>query len=385
MPVRIEKLVQGGNGFARLENGTNLFIQGALAGELVEYAVDQTKNGYINGHVNQVLEASEDRVVPPCPYYGICGGCDLQHLSSEKQAETKRTLVLENLGRIGAIDPTSLLVEEVSQGPFWAYRSRVRFHVELSSRSVGFLAKKTNTLIPLEHCPILVDSLNKVLAEKHQLVEAARKEMFSNNSGKTPYIEVNAFAGDTQLSFGEEPVLVTVDGHRYWVSAKVFFQGNRFLLSAMGQFVSQHCLGESVMDLYSGVGTFSSFLQEEGRHIVAVERDSRCLALAKKNVPSAEFFTDSVEAWGKGKKRFVDTVVVDPPRTGLDATVPDLISRWEPKRIIYVSCNSVTLARDLQKFLAQGYTPRVLKVFDLYPQTFHQEVAVVLDRKELRQ
>jgi 23S rRNA (uracil1939-C5)-methyltransferase len=382
MVVRIEKLVQGGSGFSRLESGENLFVQGALAGELVEYEIDRVKKGYINAHVTKVLEASLDRVEPPCPYYGICGGCDLQHLDSAKQTQAKLSLVLENLERIGSIDKESLVVEPSASGPSWAYRSRVRFHVDLATNNIGFLAKKSNTLVPIATCPILVDSLNEVLARKNAIIEAARRQKASNKPGKTPYVEINAFAGDKKISFGEEPVLATVDGHGFWVSAKVFFQGNRFLLPDMGRFVQTHCLGNEVMDLYSGVGTFSAFLAKKGRSIVAVERDMLCLSLAKKNIPGVEFFTDSVEQWGKARKKSVETVVVDPPRTGLDDSVPLQIARWEPKRIIYVSCDSVTLARDLQRFSEQGYTAKVLKVFDLYPQTFHQEVAVVLDRKE---
>ena len=383
MVARIEKLVQGGSGFTRLETGESLFVQGALGGELVAYEIDQVKKGYINAHTTNVIEPSADRVEPSCPYYGLCGGCDLQHLASERQADAKLNLVLENLSRIGSVDPDSLTIEPTASGPFWAYRSRVRFHVDLASNAIGFLAKKSNTLVSIRSCPILVDSLNEALARKNAILEVARKVRFSQKSNKTPYVEINAFAGDKKISFGDEAVLTTVDGHAFWVSANVFFQGNRYLLGEMGQFVQSHCLGNEVMDLYSGVGTFSSFLSQKGRKIVSVERDRLCLSLAKKNIPDVEFFTDSVEQWGKTRKRVVDTVVVDPPRTGLDDSVPAQIAKWKPARVIYISCNSVTLSRDLQRFLEQGYTANVLKVFDLYPQTFHQEVAVVLDRKEL--
>lgn len=382
MIATVEKLVQGGSGFARLEDGRSLFVEGALAGETVEYAVDRRTKGYERGHVTRILTASPDRTFPPCPYYGRCGGCDLQHLEGEKQAEAKLALVLENLGRIGSVDAGTLTVEPTESGPLWGYRGRVRFHVDLSARRVGFLEKRSNTLVPIDRCPILVDRLKAALEEQKPILEAARRQMFAGRGGKGPYIEVPAFCGDTAISFGDEAVSCTVDGHRFWVSAHVFFQGNRFLLGSMGSFVSRHCLGDSVMDLYSGVGTFGSFLQREGRSVVAVERDPRCLALARRNVPEATYFTDAVERWARKSRDLVDTVVVDPPRTGLDGTVPALIAGWAPRRVIYVSCNSVTLARDLQRFSAHGYTARVLKVFDLYPQTFHQEIGVVLDRKE---
>jgi 23S rRNA (uracil1939-C5)-methyltransferase len=382
MIATVEKLVQGGSGFCRLETGESLFVQGALPGESVEYEVDRRGNGYLQAHATRILSASPDRVFPPCPHFGTCGGCDLQYLDCGKQAAAKLSLVLENLGRIGSVDTDGLTVEPTASGPSWGYRGRVRFHVDLSSRTVGFLAKRTNVLVPIERCPILVDRLDAALHDKKPILEAARKLMFSGRSGKGPYIEVNAFCGDSALSFGDEPVECTVDGHRFLVSARVFFQGNRSLLGSMGSFVDRHCIGDSVMDLYSGVGTFASFLQREGRSVVAVERDGKCLSLARRNVPAASFFTDSVEKWAKKSRSAVDTVVVDPPRTGLEASVPALVAGWKPRRIIYVSCNSVTLARDLQRFSDHGYTARVLKVFDLYPQTFHQEMGVVLDCKE---
>ena len=382
MLVRIEKLVQGGSGFTHLESNKSLFVEDALAGELVEVEIDSEKKGYANAHVTSILESSPLRVIPPCPHWGICGGCNLQHLKSSEQAQTKHRLVLENLMRVGGLDSATFVMEEVASGPAWNYRSRVRFHVDLPKKEIGFLAKKSNTLIPIDYCPILVDSLNEVLALKQPILDAARQVMFSNASSKNRYIEVSAFSGDTEVSFGDKVVQATIDGHRFFVTANVFFQGNRFLLAEMVNFVQAHALGSVVMDLYSGVGTFSSFLVQPGRTLIAVEKQKQCLSLAKKNVGSAQFYTDAVESWGKKQKVQVDTVVVDPPRTGLEDSVPILIASWKPARIIYVSCNSVTLSRDLQRFAQQGYTVRVGKVFDFYPQTFHQEVAVVLDKEE---
>lgn len=382
MTVRIEKLVQGGRGFAHLDSNKSLFVEGALAGELVEVEIDSEKKNYANAHVVEILEPSPLRVVPPCPYWGVCGGCDLQHLNPSEQALLKHQLVLENLQRVGGLDPASFSLEDVASGPAWNYRSRVRFHVDLPKKEIGFLAKKTNTLIPIDYCPVLVDELNEVLHEKQGILDTARQVMFSNASSKNRYIEVPAFAGDSEVSFGDKVVQATVDGHRFFVTANVFFQGNRFLLPTMADFVRDHVLGSVVMDLYSGVGTFSSFLVQEGRKIIAVEKQKQCLALAKRNVNSVQFYTDAVESWGKNQKLQVDTVVVDPPRTGLEDSVPALLASWKPTRVIYISCDSVTLSRDLQRFAQQGYTVRTGKVFDLYPQTSHQEVVIVLDKEE---
>ncbi len=382
MQVTVEKLVQGGNGFARLDSHKSIFIEGALPGERVEVTIDEEKKGYAKGRVKTILEASADRVVPPCPHWGVCGGCDLQHLASDKQPEAKQKMVMENLKRIGALSADSFVLGETSFSKSWAYRSRARFHVDVGTREIGFLAKKSNVLVPIATCPVLVDSLNVELAKKDKILAAARKQMFSSQSRRGRYIEVNAFAGDKKVSFGDEVVLATVAGHPFYVTANVFFQSNLFMLPHLAAYVAHHVRGDLVMDLYSGVGTFSSFLAAKGRTLIAVERQKECLALAKRNVPGLLVYTDKVELWAKRQGQQVDTVVVDPPRTGLEEALPSLIASWKPKRVIYVSCDSVTLGRDLQRFSQQRYTVQEVKVFDLYPQTFHQEVVAILDREE---
>jgi 23S rRNA (uracil1939-C5)-methyltransferase len=135
------------------------------------------------------------------------------------------------------------------------------------------------------------------------------------------------------------------------------------------------------MDLYSGVGLFAAFLEEPGREVIAVERNERALELARKNLSSStQLYTQSVEHWSRSQNESVDTVVVDPPRSGLGGEVVDAISSWEPKVVIYVSCNSVTLARDIKRFAQSGYKPKLLQVFDVYPQTSHVETVVMLSR-----
>ena len=133
------------------------------------------------------------------------------------------------------------------------------------------------------------------------------------------------------------------------------------------------------MDLYSGVGTFSALFEGSGKTVYAVERQKECLALSRVNAPSAISFSDDVAVWGRKSGRHVDTVIVDPPRVGLDKGVPEMISSWQAERIIYVSCNSVTAARDIPLF--DGYRVEKVKVFDFYPGSSHEEVAVVLVKK----
>jgi 23S rRNA (uracil1939-C5)-methyltransferase len=376
MKARAETLVQGGVALSHDENGRILFIDGALPGEEVEVSVDKRTPDYTSCHVENILCASPDRVFPKCPFYGECGGCNLQMLSDGAQPEVKENLVRENLRRVAGIDAVPM--DEMATGPMWGYRLRTRFHVDLAKKEVGYLGRKSNRLVPVDDCPILEKELNVLLKDKRQLLEQARKLMFLNK-GKDGLFEVPVISGKDGLSFGEEVVHVDALSHCFAVSASVFFQGNRFVLPSMGQFVRDEAVGERVMDLYSGVGTFSAFVGKREKNIL-VEREPRCLSLARLNVPFGSPFSMDVAKW-KGKEK-VDTVIVDPPRGGLLGTVPSLIASWEPDRVIYMSCNTVTLARDAARFIALGYVPVRLKVFDLYPQTFEQEACLVFDRKE---
>ncbi|MDD7201456.1 MAG: class I SAM-dependent RNA methyltransferase [Sphaerochaetaceae bacterium] len=376
MIVRTESLVQGGLALAKDPEGKILLVDGALSGETVDAQVDRTTASVSFAHVTNILSANPDRVFPACPVYQACGGCNLQHLASDKQAEVKDALVKENLRRIANVK--DIPSDPVASGPAWGWRIRCRFHVDLVHGKVGFLASKSNQLVALDDCPVLVDSLRNLLQEKKQLLVEGRKAMF-RGKGTRGFFEVACFAGDDGVSFDEKPVHVSVAGVDFLVSGKVFFQSNREVLPAMASFIRRWGEGDRIVDLYSGVGTLSAFLGERD-HVALVEKNPSCRALASRNVPWGKAFTGDA---GRFKARGpIDLVLVDPPRLGLDKGVPSLIASWKPRRILYMSCNSVTLARDVARFLQVGYAPRRLAVFDMYPQTWEQEACVVLDRKE---
>jgi 23S rRNA (uracil1939-C5)-methyltransferase len=158
----------------------------------------------------------------------------------------------------------------------------------------------------------------------------------------------------------------------------VFFQSNLGLLPSMIDYVVSLVQGPSVMDLYSGVGTFSAYL-EDRFDVTAVEINKHCLSLAKKHLKKTSFFTSPVERWNPKTSR-VDTVIVDPPRVGLDKAVPQMIASWNPSRIVYVSCYAPTLHRDAKRLEELGYRLESVKMFDFYPQTPHLECVVLMSR-----
>lgn len=387
--VRIHSLAQGGAGIGVREDGKKLFVSGALPGEVVSYRLTGEKSSWAQGEVEEIVEPSPHRVTPRCPYYDACGGCDLMHLAAEKQAEAKHRLFIEALERIGGIPEGSLELVPPASARGWGYRSRVAFHVDAGKRQAGFLGRRSHGLVSLPTCPVLVPMLSRLLERQDERLWTAASHGGAG-AGRNPahsLQRITIFSGDSDISCDGTPVAATVNGVSFHVSAKVFFQSNRLLLPSLVDFVLAHVQGEGgrVMDLYAGVGTFSAFLERTGRSVVAVEREPRCLELARLNAPHTRFFTAAAEKWrppsGKNTDADkVDTVIVDPPRTGLEASVPALIASWKPERVIYVSCDSVTLARDLRKFTSEGYSPITGQVFDLYPQTSHYESAVVLDR-----
>lgn len=377
MQIKIEKIVQGGDGLGYLENKKAVFVSGALKDEVVEIAITKESKHHCKAKLVNIIEASKDRVENTCPYYGICGGCNLQHLNIKEQVKTKEGILLEHLQRFGKLDLSDVKIEDSVTGPDFGYRNRVRFHVDLNQKRVGFLKAGSKELIEIDSCPILCDKLNKELANPKRIFLAARSNMF-NNRGRSKYIEVSAFAGDDDVTFGKEKVSIEIMSHTFVLNANVFFQSNPIMMEPFIKYIISNVPDTKVMDLYSGVGTFSAFLPEG---TISVEKQSECLELSKINAPNCIPFTGEVEKWGKKRTADVDTIVVDPPRTGLFENVPKMLSSFAAKRIIYVSCNPVTLSRDLNLLTGYGYKVKSVKLFDFYPQTHHMENVVILDKE----
>ena len=362
------------------DNGKTIFIRGTLPGELVEYEIRETKPGYIIADAVEILEKSEMRRAPVCPYYSVCGGCSFQIVDEKDSALLKTEIVKDNLRRIAKLAELPEF-EDTVYGSFEGYRHRARFHVDFSSRRAGFLGRKSSELVEISSCPALSGMLNDLLSvNRDELMKQGRSEMFQNRVDRvTGYSEVSAFEGDDEVTLNEKAIPITISGIRYYVSARVFFQSNPALLPYLFSFVEENAIGHTIMDLYSGVGTFSALFENSGRKVFAVERDRECLYLAKKNAPSAVSFSSDVALWGRKNKERAETIIVDPPRTGIGEEALSLILSWKPERIIYVSCNSATAARDIGRMA--GYKVTKAKVFDFYPGTGHDESAYVIDRQ----
>ncbi len=453
--LRIEKMVQGGEGMARLEDGRVCFVAGALPGELCKVRLTFQKKDFTKGRVVEVLEASPDRVKPLCPLYGKCGGCSLQHLASEKQAEYLEKVERENFKRLAHAELPEDFV--IHTGNVWGYRNRARvvfrggsnrgavsenrnavsatvegagsatFEGSANRAAFGFRGEESNNIVPFEKCPVLTDGLNEFLRGPAATLLAGDSNC--NSSGRDDFhrysrdIDVNIFDnGAGEISFyypgmhksefdAHAVSHVEIAGRKIEADASVFFQSNLGLLPELVESVRKAvdeglASGKSsdawLIDLFSGVGFFACILQDKFKKITTVEREEGCLKHAKVNlsVPAAfpedsaasrdcvasrtsEIENVSAPAEDWLVENVVDvpaTLIVDPPRTGLPKEALTAIVKSSVNRLIYVSCDPVTLARDFAKFSEAGFALSHAEGFAFYPQTPHLEMMFVLDR-----
>ena len=377
MALRIEKYVNGAYGLAHDGNGRVHLVSNALPGELVEECDVHEKGSMVISSCNSVLEKSPLRIDPVCPLYGICGGCDFLIVDEKTSASFKQQAVEDNLKRIAALDEMPSFEPPV-YGAFEGYRTRCRIHVDPRLKRAGFLARGSRTLVEVGSCPALSARLDSFLSSgKDALFKRARTLMIEKGLNRdSGCVEISMQEGSDGVSFGRERVFAL----GYAVSAEVFFQSNLRLLPDLLSFVHENAVGNVVVDLYSGVGTFSRLFEGEGRKVYAVERQKECLALSKINAPSAHSFTDDAALLAKRVPSHADTVIVDPPRVGLAKGVSSIISSLGASRIIYVSCDSITASRDIASF-AKAYSVVTAKLFDFYPGSSHEETVFILDRR----
>jgi 23S rRNA (uracil1939-C5)-methyltransferase len=400
--LRIEKMVQGGEGMARLPDGRVCFVQGGLPGELCKVELLQNKKDFTRGRVVKVLEKCTDRAEPKCPLFGKCGGCSLQHLASEKQASYLEQVERENFRRLAHADlPDDF---KIHVGPAWGYRNRAR--VVIASKKdgkivYGFRMQKSNGMIPFANCPVLTPALNAFLKENaSKIFEESMKvskrpprnfeldvNLFDNGKGDISYFYKGMPAQDFEKSAIS---VVEIAGSQIRSDASVFFQSNLSLLPELVQSVQEAvdagiASGEAsdvwLIDLFSGVGFFAAILKDKFKKITTVEREEGCLKHAKVNLNGADNVSAPAEEWLV--KNVVDvpaTLIVDPPRTGLPVEALTAIVKSSVNRLIYVSCDPVTLARDYAKFAQAGFSLKKAEGFAFYPQTPHLEMMFVLSR-----
>jgi 23S rRNA (uracil1939-C5)-methyltransferase len=436
-------MIYGGDGLAHLPadekgRGKAAFVPFVLTGEKIEATLTEQKPGFARAQMDSILEPSPHRIQPGCPYFGRCGGCHYQHSSYEHQLEIKKEILRETLKRTAKLE---LSVDiEVHPSPPWNYRNRSRLKVQNTTEfKAGYFKMASHELMAVEECPISSPLINRGIAALWQSGRTGKVppgvdevEFFANAEDTQLLIEVSAkadsrratlraWAEDFQSSMAEiagvvvfreaakgapsdqEKLLIAGADHliyrtaraAYRVSAGSFFQTNRYLTDELVKIVTQGQSGELALDLYAGAGLFSTALCDI-RHIVSVESSQTSTADLSYNLSSngkavratAEEYLSGSHDTRRARKGAVlphpaykpDLAVVDPPRSGLGERVARMLVTLAAPRVVYVSCDPVTLARDLVVLLAGGYRIEQVHLVDLFPQTYHLESVVHLAR-----
>lgn len=378
--VAIEKLVMGGEGFARFE-GIPIFVPRSVPGDRLRVRLVERRPDYGRAAIVEVLEAGPGRRQPPCPYFERCGGCDLQQIDDDLQPRLKAAAVEETLRRLGRLEmPTPDLVT----GDPWAYRLRTQLHtstVDGGRPEVGYFARGSRDLVAVDRCPILVPEIEERLPElAAALPEEPPRRLDLASGGEGSWTVAPVIEG---LPRG--PVELTVGEHTFRYDARVFFQGHRGLLPRLVEVAVGPWQGEGACDLYAGVGLLTLALARRYRRVIAVEADGAAARYARINarrcnLDSVEVVALRAEAALARLPRPCARLMVDPPRTGLSREVRQGVLELAPERITYVSCDPPTLARDL-RLLVEAYEVESWTLLDLFPQTGHMESVVQLRRR----
>jgi len=442
--LTIEKLVYGGDGLARLPppqpeedrgRGKAVFVPFVLAGEKVEAALTEQKSGFARAAAQAIIEASPHRVAAVCPYFGRCGGCHYQHADYEHQLAIKTEILRENLRRIARLELSCAI--KVHPSPPWNYRNRARLQVRARPEfAAGYFELASHRLLPVEECPISSPLINRGIAALWLMGRAGKAteevhevEFFANAEDTQLLVElscppearraaVRAWAEQLRAALPEivglaafreskpgamEPLItlgaaeLTYRTHAasYRVGAGSFFQTNRHLVDELVSIVSDGQSGDLAFDLYAGVGLFSTALACNFRHIVSVESSQTAFSDLQYNRPSngeatlaaTERYLHQPDVTGRARNGAVlpqvpppDLAVVDPPRAGLGERVARALAGLGAARVIYVSCDPATLARDMVPLLAAGYRVHGADLVDMFPQTYHLESVLHLER-----
>ncbi len=411
--------------------GKPVFIPLAARGEVVRFNISEEKKHYARGCLVEVVRPQPWRTGAPCPDYRQCGGCQLQHLSYSEQLYFKRQTVIAALQRIGGLEKVPVQDVLPMDDP-WHYRHTVRLHVQRSPSGtmLGTYRIKSHSVYPLTACPLLPVEFSAILADLSRLLNicdaslASQKEVVirkgratgemlllidNGNRATTRAVWtelrslhpnlVGIVAQDSNSTAGHRATTVIgqdfyseiVSGIRFHIPATAFFQNNPEQTEVLLQHVKTLCepaSREHLLDLYCGVGLFAHYLAGDYRRVTGIEENNTAVAAARENAiindsNNTAFIAGRVERTlariakdGPGP----DTIILDPPRQGCLPGAIAGITALSPRKIVYVSCNPATLARDLALLAGQRYQVRVVQPIDMFPHTYHIECVAKLEK-----
>lgn len=402
----------GGESFGRAPDGRMVFVPYSIPGERVRVAPAEVHQRWARARLIEVIEPSPNRTVPRCKHFGACGGCHYQHMSYPAQVQAKAEIVRTQLERLGKLHEPPVSAPIASPSP-WNTRNNLQFRLGHDGR-LSFVAARparapasdsdSGPLIPIDECHLAAPALDELwhrldleaisgleqvgvrLGEEGMVVLHASSPPDVELSLELPASVIWADPQGAQVLAGQGFFPVEVMDRTFRVSALSFFQVH----TQLSQDLVRLCLdalevdsADVVFDLYAGVGLFSAFLAEAGAYVIAVEQSPWACADFETNLEEfdrVELYESSVETALLAIPQEPTAVLVDPPRAGLGRQVVQQLVDHHPSRLVYVSCDPSTLARDGRMFADGGYTLESVTPVDMFPQTFHIETVSVWRR-----
>ena len=379
LEVEIERILPGGYGLAHAA-GHTVFVSLAAPGDCLRVRVERQQGNVLFASIEEILVASPDRIEPPCPYFGRCGGCDFQQLTYEKQLAAKAEIIRDCLHRIARLENVPEFVVAPSPRD-WRYRLRATWQIDREQRRIGYYERGSRRVCDVADCAVL-------LPELQQMLERVRATEWQEFPPLLQHLEVVSGENGVSLSppfaeFETAELELELAGESYSYNAEAFFQINPALLPPLIEFALDDVSGAAAVDLYCGVGLFTLPLSRRFGRVVGVEANPVAAQFARRNLQrarleNAHVVNAGVAEWIKAKPLQSDFVLLDPPRAGAESVVIKGIVDAGAERVSYVSCDPATLARDLKKLIAGGYVIESLAAYDLFPQTHHVETVVRL-------
>ena len=392
MQVHIDRMDHFGNGIGNI-NGKIIFVKGALPGETVDVTITKDKKSFMEGTINTIIYKSSKRVEPFCKYFGVCGGCSLCHLNYENTLEYKKERVKNILYKFD-IPKINVIKNENDL----YYRNKIE--LKIVDGKLGFYEKSTHNLIEIKECKVTKKSINKSFEfVKNMKLENANVTIRANyndevliiiDSKEKPVIlnpedyKIGGIVLNDKCIYGQDNFMEKINNLFFTVSYNSFFQVNNYINLELFNLIKENIVGKTVLDLYSGVGTLSIVASKVVDKVYSIEVTQNAVKNALINAKinkcdNINFILGKVEDKIGFINDKIDTIIVDPARAGLDKKTIEVINKLSPQRIIYVSCDTQSLANNLVDLT--NYEIKKFYILDMFSYTYHIECFCILDRK----
>lgn len=397
MQYKIEKLDNFGRGISHINNKI-VFISNALEDEVVDATTTYSNKKFDEAKVNEIIEVSKMRIKPICPYFDICGGCNLLHMNYDDQLKFKYNKVKDIIFKYLK---ENIKVNDVIYSNQFNYRNKASFEVK---EKLCYKMRKSTNLVDINYCYLLDKNINDIVHVLNNLnlkninnitIRTGEEDIMVIISGNPTQEIIDALKEkarsiyvNDKLVYGRSNIVSKIGNYEFFVSDKSFFQVNKYNVKKLYDKVLEYAEltgNENILDLYCGTGTIGIYLSKYAKSVIGIEVNEQAIFDAnvnknKNNIENISFICDTTSNINNIVNNDFDVIIVDPPRSGLDKNTINFLINSKAKRIVYVSCDIMTLVRDLN-ILKQDYDIREITPVDMFPNTYHVETVCILERK----